>query len=345
MLTVHTLTGGASTMTWVGAAAAARLALKLPIGNARSSTWIAKRIRDCRSSCRRVDAAAGSVAAQDYFFPLFGAYVDHAVPGSPCGATPIRTITPSTYRDHHVVVLCGQPRHRAPVLPLRRQRPDAAAGVSRQSARRLVGFDSCATSGPLRRRQGRTAARIRRRGDRRLHPGSSARLGSVSIAPPRACPRAKRDSIAPLPRRANARYPSGCRAFSFAVGCRAQTTPEVLMSERIGFIGLGVMGKPMARHLLARGFGLVVHSRSRGPVDELVAAGRSGGGHAGRGGACVDDHRDHGAGLAGRRGSARRTRRGVWRAVPRRAWSSITARSRRPSRAVSRSVQPSSDRR
>ena len=45
------------------------------------------------------------------------------------------------------------------------------------------------------------------------------------------------------------------------------------MSERIGFIGLGVMGKPMARNLLARGFGLVVHSRSRGPVDELVAAG------------------------------------------------------------------------
>ena len=45
------------------------------------------------------------------------------------------------------------------------------------------------------------------------------------------------------------------------------------MSERIGFIGLGVMGKPMARNLLARGFPLLVHSRSRGPVDELAAAG------------------------------------------------------------------------
>jgi 2-hydroxy-3-oxopropionate reductase len=45
------------------------------------------------------------------------------------------------------------------------------------------------------------------------------------------------------------------------------------MSERIGFIGLGVMGKPMARNLLKRGFPLVVHSRSRGPVDELVAEG------------------------------------------------------------------------
>jgi 2-hydroxy-3-oxopropionate reductase len=45
------------------------------------------------------------------------------------------------------------------------------------------------------------------------------------------------------------------------------------MAERIGFIGLGVMGKPMARHLLARGHALVVHNRSRAPVDELVAAG------------------------------------------------------------------------
>lgn len=45
------------------------------------------------------------------------------------------------------------------------------------------------------------------------------------------------------------------------------------MSESLGFIGLGVMGKPMAKHLLSGGYGLVVHSRSRGPVDELVAAG------------------------------------------------------------------------
>jgi len=44
-------------------------------------------------------------------------------------------------------------------------------------------------------------------------------------------------------------------------------------TDRIGFIGLGVMGKPMARNLMARGFTLVVHSRSRGPVDELVAEG------------------------------------------------------------------------
>jgi 2-hydroxy-3-oxopropionate reductase len=33
------------------------------------------------------------------------------------------------------------------------------------------------------------------------------------------------------------------------------------------------MGKPMAKNLIARGYALVVHSRSPGPVDELVAAG------------------------------------------------------------------------
>jgi 2-hydroxy-3-oxopropionate reductase len=41
----------------------------------------------------------------------------------------------------------------------------------------------------------------------------------------------------------------------------------------VGFIGLGVMGRPMAKNLLKRGFPVVVHSRSRPPVDELVAAG------------------------------------------------------------------------
>jgi 2-hydroxy-3-oxopropionate reductase len=43
--------------------------------------------------------------------------------------------------------------------------------------------------------------------------------------------------------------------------------------ERIGFIGLGIMGRPMAANLLAAGYPLTVHSRSRGPVDELAALG------------------------------------------------------------------------
>jgi len=45
------------------------------------------------------------------------------------------------------------------------------------------------------------------------------------------------------------------------------------MSQTIGFIGLGIMGRPMARNLLRAGYPLVVHSRSRPPVDEVVAAG------------------------------------------------------------------------
>jgi 2-hydroxy-3-oxopropionate reductase len=49
------------------------------------------------------------------------------------------------------------------------------------------------------------------------------------------------------------------------------------MAQVIGFIGLGIMGRPMARNLLKAGHSLVVHSRSRGPVDELVTAGAKAG--------------------------------------------------------------------
>jgi 3-hydroxyisobutyrate dehydrogenase-like beta-hydroxyacid dehydrogenase len=41
----------------------------------------------------------------------------------------------------------------------------------------------------------------------------------------------------------------------------------------VGFVGLGRMGRPMARHLLAAGFPLTVHNRSRGAVEELAAEG------------------------------------------------------------------------
>lgn len=43
------------------------------------------------------------------------------------------------------------------------------------------------------------------------------------------------------------------------------------MTETIGFIGLGIMGKPMARNLAKAGYALVLHNRSREAVDELVA--------------------------------------------------------------------------
>jgi 2-hydroxy-3-oxopropionate reductase len=42
---------------------------------------------------------------------------------------------------------------------------------------------------------------------------------------------------------------------------------------RVGYIGLGLMGKSIARNILKAGFPLVVHNRSREAVDELVAEG------------------------------------------------------------------------
>lgn len=42
---------------------------------------------------------------------------------------------------------------------------------------------------------------------------------------------------------------------------------------KIGYIGLGLMGKSVARNLMKAGFSVVVHNRSRGPVDELVSEG------------------------------------------------------------------------
>jgi 2-hydroxy-3-oxopropionate reductase len=45
------------------------------------------------------------------------------------------------------------------------------------------------------------------------------------------------------------------------------------VAETVGFIGLGVMGKPMAKNLLKTGHRLVVHNRSRAPVDEVATVG------------------------------------------------------------------------
>ncbi len=42
---------------------------------------------------------------------------------------------------------------------------------------------------------------------------------------------------------------------------------------KVGYIGLGLMGKSIARNILKAGFPLVVHNRSRGAVAELVAEG------------------------------------------------------------------------
>ena len=42
---------------------------------------------------------------------------------------------------------------------------------------------------------------------------------------------------------------------------------------KVGYIGLGLMGKSIARNILKAGFPLVVHNRSRGAVEELAGEG------------------------------------------------------------------------
>lgn len=42
---------------------------------------------------------------------------------------------------------------------------------------------------------------------------------------------------------------------------------------KIGFIGLGIMGKPMVKNLLKAGYPVMVWNRSQAPIDEVVACG------------------------------------------------------------------------
>jgi 3-hydroxyisobutyrate dehydrogenase len=44
-------------------------------------------------------------------------------------------------------------------------------------------------------------------------------------------------------------------------------------SERIGFIGTGIMGKPMAGNLLKAGYSVTVHNRTKAKVEELLSKG------------------------------------------------------------------------
>ena len=60
---------------------------------------------------------------------------------------------------------------------------------------------------------------------------------------------------------------SGCRSSHSAEPDRSGGT-----RMRIGFIGLGAMGLPMAGHLVAAGHDVTVASRSRGPIEAAVVA-------------------------------------------------------------------------
>ena len=52
---------------------------------------------------------------------------------------------------------------------------------------------------------------------------------------------------------------------------------NTLQGQRIGFICLGLMGKPMALNLAAAGAAMTVHNRSQGPVEALVREGMQAG--------------------------------------------------------------------
>ena len=47
--------------------------------------------------------------------------------------------------------------------------------------------------------------------------------------------------------------------------------------EKIGFIGLGSMGTPMARHLLNAGYSVTVYARRQAAMDPLLADGANAG--------------------------------------------------------------------
>jgi 2-hydroxy-3-oxopropionate reductase len=48
---------------------------------------------------------------------------------------------------------------------------------------------------------------------------------------------------------------------------------ENFKNEKIGFIGLGIMGKPMVRNLLKTGYSPIVYNRSQDSIDEMTAEG------------------------------------------------------------------------
>ena len=63
-----------------------------------------------------------------------------------------------------------------------------------------------------------------------------------------------------------------------AAAHRTGVTDTVTNHMQVGFIGLGAMGLPMARHLVEARHDVTVTSRSRGPIEKAVAAGAIDGG-------------------------------------------------------------------
>ncbi len=63
---------------------------------------------------------------------------------------------------------------------------------------------------------------------------------------------------------------------------------STIKGTKIGFIGLGLMGKPMARNLAKAGAEMIVHNRSQASVEELAAEGMTPGGSPAKVAAAAD---------------------------------------------------------
>ncbi len=46
-----------------------------------------------------------------------------------------------------------------------------------------------------------------------------------------------------------------------------------MMEKRVGFIGLGIMGMPMARNLIKAGFEVVVYNCTTSKAEQMVSEG------------------------------------------------------------------------
>ena len=85
---------------------------------------------------------------------------------------------------------------------------------------------------------------------------------------------------------------------------------------RIGFIGIGVMGESMARHLMEKGHALTVYNRTKSKAERLLAEGAA---WAESAGACAKEQDaviTHHAGLVGCGGLSGRG----WHSGQRQTW-------------------------
>jgi 2-hydroxy-3-oxopropionate reductase len=63
------------------------------------------------------------------------------------------------------------------------------------------------------------------------------------------------------------------RRYQLCLWLKNQFNKDRKNMDKVGFIGLGIMGRPMAGHLLKAGFSVTVYNRSKAPVEALTQVG------------------------------------------------------------------------